>query len=314
MIWTMSSVFRARGWWPCKDVPSDKPDSMDICITIPADLIAVSNGKLRQVVDLGDKKTYCWHEKYPIATYLVSIAAYPYERHYNEYRYANGLKIMPIEFYSFPGNYNQYSRINNLVDDMLRVYAGLFGEYPFVDEKYAQVDFLWSGGMEHQTATSYGSRNEALFAHEIAHQWWGVGVDFKTYHDQWLCEGFAQYCGLWYLQAAKNNNDLFFETLERWGDEILSNRKSIFGSGQEAGPIWLGYRTQSTDTEGDYWLLIYKKGAFVLHMLRGMLLDLKTMNEDLFINMMKDYYKTYRGTAASTEDFMKLFQNISVRI
>jgi len=152
----------------------------------------------------------------------------------------------------------------------------------------------------------YNGFDQIFRAHEVAHQWWGVGVDFKTYHDQWLCEGFAQYCGLWYLQAAKNNNDLFFETLERWGDEILSNRKSIFGSGQEAGPIWLGYRTQSTDTEGDYWLLIYKKGAFVLHMLRGMLLDLKTMNEDLFINMMKDYYKTYRGTAASTEDFMNI--------
>ena len=30
MIWTLSSVFGARVWWPCKDVPSDKPDSVDI--------------------------------------------------------------------------------------------------------------------------------------------------------------------------------------------------------------------------------------------------------------------------------------------
>lgn len=99
---------------------------------------------------------------------------------------------------------------------------------------------------------------------------------------------------------------MFFDVLEKWRDEIINNRQYLIGSGQEAGPIWLGYRTNSTATRGDYDLIIYKKGAFVLHMLRAMLLNLKTMNEDSFENMMKDYYQTYFGKSASTEDFLKI--------
>ena len=118
MIWTMSSAFRARGWWPCKDVPSDKPDSMDVRVTVPADLIVASNGSLVETTTMGDKKTYWWHEKYPIATYLVSLAIHPYEMHSDPYIYENGSKTMEIQFYSFPGNYDANARINNLVDDM----------------------------------------------------------------------------------------------------------------------------------------------------------------------------------------------------
>jgi aminopeptidase N len=152
----------------------------------------------------------------------------------------------------------------------------------------------------------YEGQDEIFRAHEVAHQWWGISVDFKTYHDQWLSEGFSEYCGLWYLLIVKEDSEMFFDVLEKWRDEIINNREYLFGSGQEAGPICLGYRTNSTATKGDYDLIIYKKGAFVLHMLRGMLLNLKTMNEDRFENMMKDYFKTYFGKSASTEDFLKI--------
>jgi hypothetical protein len=155
-------------------------------------------------------------------------------------------------------------------------------------------------------ASDLDGSDEIFRAHEVAHQWWGIGVDYKTYHDKWLSEGFAQYSGLLYLQVIKKDNDLFFEHLERWCDRIMSNREYILGSGQEAGPVWLGYRTQSYDTEGDYSLIVYKKGAYILHMLRSMLLNLNTMNEDLFKNMMKDYFRTFYGKAASTEDFKRI--------
>ena len=148
--------------------------------------------------------------------------------------------------------------------------------------------------------------SEIFRAHEVAHQWWGIGVDFDTYHDQWLSEGFASYSGLWYLQAAKNDNELFFDILNGWKDEILNVRKYIFGSGQEAGPVSLGYRTSSSNTKGDYDLIVYKKGAWILHMLRAMLLDLNTMNEDKMESLMHDYYETYKNKSASTEEFKRI--------
>jgi hypothetical protein len=154
--------------------------------------------------------------------------------------------------------------------------------------------------------TNFEGYDEIFRSHEVAHQWWGIGVDFKTYHDQWLSEGFAEYSALWYLQAAKGNNELFFEILNEYKDRILNVREYLIGSGQEAGPIWLGYRTSSGATAGDYNLIIYKKGAWVLHMLRAMLLDLQTMNEERMLKMMHDYFNKYKGKSASTDDFKKL--------
>ena len=156
--------------------------------------------------------------------------------------------------------------------------------------------------------TDRDGSDEIFRAHEVAHQWWAAGVDFATYHDQWLSEGFATYSGLWYLQVIIRDNEKFFDQLQLYSKSILSNRKYLLGSGQEAGPIWLGYRTSSSNTGGDYNLIIYRKGAWVLHMLRNMGLDLKTMNEDMFKNMMKDFYQSYNGKTATTEDFQRMVE------
>jgi aminopeptidase N len=145
--------------------------------------------------------------------------------------------------------------------------------------------------------------SESFRAHEVAHQWWGHGVDFDSYHDQWLSEGFAEYSGLWYMQNTLGENERFFERLRTWRDQIFDNRTYTIGRGREAGPIWLGYRTRSLGTPGDYDLIVYRKGAWVLHMLRNMLLDLDTLSEERFIAMMRDYYGRFRGQVASTADF-----------
>lgn len=78
-VWTLSEPYGARDWWPCKDDPSDKADSVDIIITVPAEQIVVSNGILKEELDIPEgKKKYHWAERYPICTYLVAISTYPY--------------------------------------------------------------------------------------------------------------------------------------------------------------------------------------------------------------------------------------------
>ena len=198
-------------------------------------------------------------------------------------------------------------------------YQAIFGKCP-AEKLYATEIPYFHGeaflGLIHlswvtfQTEDQQGreGEEEIFRAHEVAHQWWGIGVGFRTYHDQWVSEAFADYSGLWYLQASVHDNKKFFAVLKRWKEKILSNRKFLFGSGQEAGPIWLGRRTQSSSTQGDYDLIIYKKGAWVLHMLRNMMLDLKTMNEDRFKNVMKKFYTTYLDSLASTSDFQQIVE------
>jgi peptidase M1-like protein len=147
--------------------------------------------------------------------------------------------------------------------------------------------------------TDQQGEDEVFRAHEVAHQWWGIGVDFSSYHDQWLSEGFADFSGLWYLQTVRKDNDKYFGVLHRWKNEILTNR-------EERAPIWLGYRTASSRDSTGYDVIIYKKGAWVLHMLRIMMLDLKTMNEDRFTDTMRDFYTSYQGKRASTADFRRV--------
>ncbi len=166
-------------------------------------------------------------------------------------------------------------------------------------------------GLVHLSWVTYqgignSGEDEIFRAHEVAHQWWGINVDFESYHDQWLSEGFSDYSGLWFLQALEGNNEKFFDVLEKWKNKIFDNRNYLFTSGQKAAPIYMGYRTSSSGTEGDYSLIIYKKGAWIIHMLRNMMLDFKTMNEDKFKNMMKDFFNTYSGKKASTKDFKKI--------
>jgi peptidase M1-like protein len=157
------------------------------------------------------------------------------------------------------------------------------------------INLSWATFQE----TDQQGEDEMFRAHEVAHQWWGIGVDFTSYHDQWLSEGFASFSGLWYLQTVRKDNRKYFAVLDRW-------RAHIFEHNDEPSPIWLGYRAASSKDETGYSVLVYKKGAWVLHMLRTLMLDLKTMNEDRFTETMRDFYKTYEGKRASTENFRRV--------
>jgi hypothetical protein len=151
--------------------------------------------------------------------------------------------------------------------------------------------------------TDMQGRDEIFRAHEVAHQWWGIGVDYMTYHDRWLSEGFAEFSGLWYMQMVRNSNDKYFAQLRDYRTSILLRR-------EVPGPISLGHRVQSSHDADvdDYSTVVYKKGAWVVHMLRILMLDMKTMNEDRFTQTMQDFYHTYEGGRASTADFRRVVE------
>jgi hypothetical protein len=221
-----------------------------------------------------------------------------------------------IEHYGIASGKNMEKQVGADVANSIQLFEHLFGKFPGEALNVTEIPFGHAEafpGLLHlpwstfQLTDDWGE-DEILRAHEVAHQWWGVTVGCETYHDMWLAEGFAQYSGLWYMQWIKKDTKRFFKILDEWKNDILSNRKYVLGSGVEAGPIWLGPRTSSTLTEGDYFLIVYKKGAYVLHMLRNMLIDLKTMNEDAFIAMLEDYYETYKYKDASTDDFKQIVE------
>lgn len=142
-------------------------------------------------------------------------------------------------------------------------------------------------------------------AHEVAHQWWGVEVGYDSYRDQWLSEAFAEYSALLYLERMRGTSELL-KALAGYRESIFSVRSYAFGRGERSGAIALGYRASSSRTEGDYDLVVYKKGAYVLHMLRLLLTDMGTLDDSPFFKLMSEFYRTYRGRDATTADFQAL--------
>ena len=145
---------------------------------------------------------------------------------------------------------------------------------------------------------------DAVFrAHEVAHQWWGYGVDYRTYRDKWLSEGFAEFAGLWYLREELGHLGSCLALLDAWREQIFEDLRFRTSDSPPAGPISLGYRSASTEVPGDHFLIVYMKGAWVLHMLRNLLLDLETGDDERFTSLMRDFYARNEGRAATTEEF-----------
>ena len=193
------------------------------------------------------------------------------------------------------------------VQNALRFFGHVYGELP-VKRLYA-TEIPYSHGeafpglihlsMSTFIDTDVNGFDEFFRAHEVAHQWWGIGVDYATYHDRWLSEGLASFSGLWYLQTVRKDTKRYMDMLDRWKADIALRR----GGGE---PVSLGHRVAEASDGSDYQALVYYKGAWVGHMLRILMLDLKTMNEDRFTNAMREFYTAHRGGRASTDDLRRI--------
>jgi hypothetical protein len=138
--------------------------------------------------------------------------------------------------------------------------------------------------------------------HEIAHQWWGHTVGFHSYRDQWISEGFSDFSASLFLQAFYREGDEFnkFWDYERY---LLTRKNEQGYRAIDAGPLTLGYRLMNRKTGIDIpRRLIYPKGAYVLHMLRMMMWNIRDGDEP-FKAMMHDFVNSYTSKLASTEDF-----------
>lgn len=138
--------------------------------------------------------------------------------------------------------------------------------------------------------------------HEVAHQWWGHTVGWKSYRDQWMSEGFAEFSASLYAQVVRGP-DKFIDFWENQRQLITQSRPQTHDrKPYTVGPVTQGYRLNSGKTGSIARFMIYPKGAYILHMLRMMMWDPKTGDEP-FQKMMKDFVQTFYNQNVSTEDF-----------
>lgn len=295
-VWSLSEPYGSKDWWPCKDHPGDKADSLDVWITCESRFKVGSEGRLISVVDNGDgTKTHKWKHRYPIATYLVSIAVAEYTELSGWFKYSSS-DSMEVLNYVLPGMVNSALSSMGVTLSMLQIFSDLFGLYPFIKEKYGHSQFGWGGGMEHQTMTSLGSFNESLIAHEMAHQWFGDMITMRTWPHIWLNEGFATYCVALYRERMYG--------VSAYNDEVLNRIFSGIVAAQ-GGSVYV----RDTSTVGQVFntVLVYHKGGAVLHMLRHVIGD------PVFFKAMKQYAtdKRFQYATASTEDFQSVCEDVS---
>lgn len=298
LIVTLSTPFLAHYWYPCKDGPKDKADSVYMDITVKdtivngIQLIAVSNGVLESIDStVTDKRTFGWRHRYPIVPYYVMIAISNYRT--IQQTYTGTTSSFPLIYYVFNENYNTSVTGVNQLHSVFDRFSQLFGDYPFAKEKYGITEIGFYGGIENQTNTIQNNMSPASFyisTHELAHEWFADMITCADWHHGWLNEGFASY-----------SEALIAEYLN--GKNAYKDYMAKFEYYQ-GGTVYL---PSDTDAFNIFQAIIYYKGAYVLHMLRG------ELGDSVFFKCLYDYSMnpSFRYANATTEDFKQICENVS---
>jgi aminopeptidase N len=313
--WYINTTCQGIGasiWWPNKDIGYDEPNrGMNIAITVPEDLVAISNGRLQKTDhDVAAKtKTYHWKVANPINNYGVNANIGNYVNWSETYNGIGGK--LDINYWVLPHQKEAALKTFKEVPRMLKAFEHWFGKYPFYEDGYKLVTVLYPG-MEHQSSVTYGNyfRNgyrgrdvsftgigykfDFIIVHESGHEWFGNNISMKDAADMWIHEGFTNY-----------SENLFVEYY--WGkqagaDYVIGSRKNISNGGTIIG-------TYGANREGSGDM--YYKGGNLLHTIRQVVNDdakwrsiLMGLNKDFWhqtvtTQQVESYISQHAGTDLS---------------
>ncbi len=265
-------------WWPNKDQWRDEVESMDLSVTIPSDLVDVSNGRLVKKQDLGNGWTrYDWHISYPINNYCVSVNIGKYEH------FEDKLGDLTLDFYCLPENLAKAKTQFAQARGMLEAFQHYFGEYPFKRDGYKLIEVPYSG-MEHQTAVTYGNhfkngylerdwtgvgispRFDFIIIHESGHEWFGNSVSSADRSDMWIQEGFCTYLECLYVEYHYGKADGLkytngYKKLVRNQQAIVRERGTAAYPDNDQyfkGALFLNTLRSIVDDDGQWWRILRK--------------------------------------------------------
>ncbi len=299
ITYTLSEPFYSKEWFPCKQVLTDKADSVYVFITTDSILKAGSNGILTSVANLpGNKIRYEWKSFYPVAYYLISLSVADYYDYsfYTKDEGSDDSILVQNYIYNKQEYINDNIESINKTGDLINLFSELFGPYPFASEKYGHCVVPMGGGMEHQTMTSLGNFSFGLVAHELAHQWFGNNVTCGSWHDIWINEGFASYS-----EYLANQYLVSQENADLW---MLSAHDIVFM--ESLGSIYVPDELMNDPARIFNNRLSYKKGAAIIHMIRHEL-----HNDSLFFDILKEFQSYYKDSVALGLDFKNLLEEKS---
>ncbi len=287
---------RAKHWLPTVDHPSDKA-TLEFKVYAPEYYEVVSNGLLVAKKQLANVMEFThWKENVALSTKLMVIGAADFVVG-NKTEYLN----IPVSSWVFEQNKEQGFENYKYGTEALQFFSELIGPYSY--EKLAHVQSKTRyGGMENASCIFYHEKTaisdnsqEGLFAHEVAHQWFGNSVTEQNWHHVWLSEGFATYLTHVYKQN--------FHGKEEFREGLANDRERVISySKRNLAPI-----IDTTVTE--YIRLLnansYQKASWFLHMLR------EDLGDKIFFKGLQKYYADFKNSTALTKDFLQVMEKVS---
>lgn len=282
-------------WWPCKDHMYDEPESMLISVRVPDNLMNVSNGRLREVVDNKDgTKTYHWFVSNPISNYGVNINIGDYVNFSETYEGENG--PLDLDYYVLRDNLDKAKKQFKDGQRTIEALEHWFGPYPFYEDSYKLVEAPYLG-MEHQSSVTYGNGYENgykgtdlsdtgwgmkfdfIIIHESGHEWFANNITYKDVADMWIHEGFTNYSENLFVE--------YFYGKQAGHEYVRGTRKRILND----SPI-IGYYDVNRSGSSD----MYYKGSNMLHTLRQVVND-----DDKWRGMLRGLNKEYYHKTVTTQ-------------
>ena len=281
-------------WWPCKDHMYDEPDSMLISVTVPSNLMDVSNGRLRSIKKNKKEKTttYNWFVANPINNYGVNINIGDYVHFSEVFKGEKG--NLDCNYYVLRDNLEKARIQFRQAPMMLAAFEHWFGPYPFYEDGYKLVEAPYLG-MEHQSSVTYGNgfqngylgddlsgsgwglKFDFIIVHESGHEWFANSITYEDIADMWIHESFINYSENLYVE--------YYFGKDAGREYVLGSRRRI----RNDRPV-TGIYNVNFSGSGD----MYYKGGAMLHTLRQIINDdekwrgiLRGLNKDFYHQVVK---------------------------
>ncbi len=293
----------ARIWWPNKDHITAEGDSTRLAYTVPSNLFAVGNGKLRSIKEHGDKTTYEWFVSNPINNYNISVQIGNYVAVQDTFLKDNKTHFM--NHYVLDYNAELASNYFSQSKEVIRFYEKYFGDYQWYEDGYKLIEVPYLG-MEHQSAVTYGNgfslyngiRSKSwpmygvidpLIIHETGHEWFGNSVTASDPTHIWIHEGLQVYSESIYFEDKFKSYEVGVHYLNTIKNRIV-NEIPIVGNENE-----------------NHWALhgdTYMKGAWIMHTLRSVI-----NNDKIWFEILKEFMTENAKGFANTNDFFEKVKN-----
>lgn len=294
------TIFSTSQWLVCVDAPDERA-SLDLELVLPAELVSVGNGEPGAKTRLADGRVlHRWRQAKPVPSYLFGFAAGRY-----------------IEVAQRGDGARWHSLATTIAAaDLRRIFADTGDMLQFFGERggrrfrgtYRQALVSETIGQEMAgfalMSEDYGREvladptAESLIAHEVAHQWWGNGVTNRDWGHFWLNEGFATFMTAAYMQHRFGDTE-YQKRVDGW----LARLRKLRAAGKDRPLVFDAWLKPTSDDRA----VVYQKGAYVLHLLRG------DLGEAAFWRGIRAYTRAYYGRSATTDDFRRAMEKSSGR-